>query len=168
MSDRTDPITLVLSRVKDAKKTPNGWQGKCPAHDDNHASLTISKGNDGKALTKCQAGCTFADIAAALNLKQQDFFVKSDTAPAARKRIVATYPYVDEDGTLLYEKIRYEGKKFSQRRPDGNGGWIWNLEGIRRVPYRLPDLQNARDNDPDAWIALVEGVFLMNLNRAGV
>jgi hypothetical protein len=34
MSDRADPITLVLSRVKDAKKTPNGWQAKCPAHED--------------------------------------------------------------------------------------------------------------------------------------
>ena len=36
--------------------------------------------------------------------------------------------------------MRYEPKAFKQRRPDGHGGWIWNLDGVRRVPYRLPEL----------------------------
>jgi putative DNA primase/helicase len=31
-------------------------------------------------------------------------------------------------------------KNFRQRRSDGNGGWIWNLDGVRRVPYRLREL----------------------------
>jgi hypothetical protein len=54
--------------------------------------------------------------------------------------LVATYQYVDADGALLYEVLRYEPKTFRQRKPNGNGGWIWNLDGVRRVPYRLPDL----------------------------
>ena len=33
-----------------------------------------------------------------------------------------------------------EVKTFRQRRPDGNGGWIYNLDGVRRVLYRLPEL----------------------------
>ena len=49
---------------------------------------------------------------------------------------------------------RYSPKKFLQRRPDGNGGWHWNLEGVNRVPYRLPELLSA---DPDEWVFIPEG-----------
>src|SRR6266516_479128 len=27
---------------------------------------------------------------------------------------------------------------FRQRRPDGKGGWIWDLKGVRLVPSHLP------------------------------
>ena len=46
-------------------------------------------------------------------------------------RIVATYPYEDESGELLYEVVRYEPKHFKQRRLDGKG-WTWNLDGVRK------------------------------------
>jgi hypothetical protein len=69
-------------------------------------------------------------------------------------RIVATYDYKDEEGQLLYQVVRYEPKEFRQRRPDGRGGWIWNLEGVRRVLYRLPELLMA---NPADWIFIVEG-----------
>ena len=51
-----------------------------------------------------------------------------------------TYDYESEFGELLYQGVRFMPKGFSQRRPDGEGGWIWNLEGVERVPYRLPEL----------------------------
>ncbi len=35
-------------------------------------------------------------------------------------------------------------KDFWQRRPDGKGGWINNLQGVRRVLYRLPDVKSAQ------------------------
>jgi hypothetical protein len=64
---------------------------------------------------------------------------KSTNHPA--KRLMAkTYDYTDENGTLLFQCVRYHPKAFSQRRPDGKGGWIWNLEGVRRVLYRLPEV----------------------------
>ena len=62
-------------------------------------------------------------------------------------QIVATYPYVDEDGVLLYEVVRKEPKQFLQRRPDGNDNWVYKLNGTRRVPYRLPELL-AKSTDP--------------------
>jgi 5S rRNA maturation endonuclease (ribonuclease M5) len=55
-------------------------------------------------------------------------------------KIVATYDYTDETGNLLFQCVRYEPKDFRQRRPDGNGGFIWNLKGVRRVVYRLPEV----------------------------
>jgi putative DNA primase/helicase len=77
----------------------------------------------------------------------QRFANGQDSSPARGKakagRIVATYPYVDENGELLFKVDRFEPKTFRQRRPDGHGGWIWNLDGVRRVPYRLPEVVEA-------------------------
>jgi len=61
---------------------------------------------------------------------------------------VARYPYVDREGKLVFEVIRYLKpdceKAFRQCRPDERGGVIWNLDGIERVPYRLPKLLRAK------------------------
>jgi putative DNA primase/helicase len=62
---------------------------------------------------------------------------------ASPRTLKETYPYVDETGALLFEVVRYEPKDFRQRRPDGAGGWIWNLDGVRRVLYRLRHVLEA-------------------------
>jgi putative DNA primase/helicase len=60
------------------------------------------------------------------------------------KPILATYPYTDENGDLLFEVLRFDttnsAERFRQRQSDGKGGWIWNIGGVRRVLYRLPEL----------------------------
>jgi 5S rRNA maturation endonuclease (ribonuclease M5)/KaiC/GvpD/RAD55 family RecA-like ATPase len=75
--------------------------------------------------------------------------------PAGERRIVAAYPYTDEAGSLLFEVVRFEPKDFRQRRPDGRGGHIWNLKGVRLVPYRLPEVVEALSLDHVVF--LVEG-----------
>jgi hypothetical protein len=72
----------------------------------------------------------------------------TQNAESARSsRIVATFDYRDLEGRLLYQSCRKEpgpnGKKktFVQRRPDDQDGWIYNMEGVELVPYRLADLQ---------------------------
>jgi Family of unknown function (DUF5906) len=72
----------------------------------------------------------------------------SDPPPAPKngggKPLIASYPYHDEDGVLLFEVVRFDTadneERFRQRRPDGKGGWIANIKGVRRVLYRLPEL----------------------------
>jgi putative DNA primase/helicase len=59
------------------------------------------------------------------------------------KRIVATYGYADAKGELLFEVVRYDPKGFAQRRPDGKGGWLWSLEGVPRVLYKLTEVLQA-------------------------
>ncbi len=73
---------------------------------------------------------------------------------ATNRRIEATYDYLDVNGQRLYQVVRFVPKTFRQRRPDGNGGWTWSLNGTRRVPYRLPELL-ASDNR--ATVYLPEG-----------
>ena len=70
------------------------------------------------------------------------------------------FDYRDETGTVVYQVERTDyyddrKKKFLQRRPDGNGGWIWNLDGVHPVPYRLPELLEALAHD--RTIVIVEG-----------
>ena len=54
---------------------------------------------------------------------------------------------------MLFQVCRFEPKDFRQRRPDGNGGWIWSVKGVRHVPYRLPQIL---END-DRVLCIVEG-----------
>jgi hypothetical protein len=70
-----------------------------------------------------------------------------------RRRVIAKFDYTDEAGALLYQCLKYEPKGFSQRRPDGAGGWVNNLSDVRRVPYHLPDLIAH----PDASVICCEG-----------
>jgi 5S rRNA maturation endonuclease (ribonuclease M5) len=78
-----------------------------------------------------------------LGLEMSDLFPPKCNGNRPERKIVATYPYTDENGRLLFEVVRFDPKDFAQRRPDGKGGWVWNLEGVRRVLYRLPDVLKA-------------------------
>jgi hypothetical protein len=70
------------------------------------------------------------------------------------RRVVGTYDYHDAGRKLVYQTLRYEPKDFRQRRPDGKRGWIWNLDGVPRVLYRLPQLIAAPKDRP---VYIVEG-----------
>jgi hypothetical protein len=83
-----------------------------------------------------------------------------------RREPAATYDYADEGGELLSQVVRYEPRGFRQRRPDGRGGWIWNLQGVRRVPYRLPELLEALGAEQTIFIAEGEK-DVDNLHRLG-
>jgi predicted P-loop ATPase len=74
--------------------------------------------------------------------------------------IVTTYDYVDEQGELLFQVARYfdpatGNRDFRQRHKDGNGQWVDNIKGVRRVPYRLPELLEALANEHRVYV--VEG-----------
>lgn len=113
---------------------------KCPAHEDRNPSLSVTEGRDGSTLLKCHAGCDTERIVAAAGRTMADLYVDVGNG---RGQIIATYDYVDETGTLLYQVCRYFPKAFKQRCPDGAGGWTWNLNGVRRVLYRLPQLRTT-------------------------
>ena len=57
-----------------------------------------------------------------------------------KSRPVALYPYVDAQGRLLFEKLRYEPKRFVQRRPLGDGKYEYKLGNVAKPLYRLPEV----------------------------
>lgn len=146
--------TPALTRVLDALGATTGhhprgggrqYYSRCPAHPDNNPSLSITDSED-RVLVKCQAGCATDDILAQLNLTYADLFheqrIPDRNHTNGHRTVVAEYPYRDEEGNLLYVAVRYQPKDFRQKRPD-SGGWAWNMQGVRRVPYRLPELIQA-------------------------
>ena len=122
-----------------ARPSGDGWSAKCGAHPDRNASLSIGAGRNGGVVIKCHAGCDIEDVVAAAGLTMLDLAPEAAPRPPTRRQ-VATYPYTDEAGDLLFEAVRYDPKDFRQRHPNGNGGWTWNMNGTRRVPYKLPEL----------------------------
>jgi putative DNA primase/helicase len=159
-SIRADEI--LLDQLENVKKTASGWTARCPAHDDNRASLSVSIGDDGKTLIHCHAGCTAEQIVGKLGLTMRDLMPNSNDNGRKHGKhhaketgeIVATYNYRDEKGVLLYQSVRMVPKHFFQRRPKQSGGWINELGDVRRVLYRLPELLAA---DPAATVYIVEG-----------
>jgi putative DNA primase/helicase len=144
----------------------------CPFHQDKTPSLSVDAV---RGIWKCHAGCgqggliefemrfstcehdaAIANIAGVCGLQQQRIF---NAAPEA------VYPYCDEDGNVLFEKLRYPGKRFSQRMKDSTGRWIYNLADARKVLYNLPDVITANlvfvtegEKDADNLKTAVQGV----------
>ena len=63
------------------------------------------------------------------------------------------------------QRALFEPKDFRQRRPDGKGGWLWNMKGVRRVVYHLADIR-VRLSDPECIAHrrehnLVDDVFVV-------
>jgi len=139
-------IQELLKRLSGVRQDRKEWKAICPAHDDHDPSLAIKEGDDGKILLCCRAGCATESIVTKLGLKMADLFPDRTVAKrAAKGRMVANYDYMDESGKPLFQSVRYEPKNFSQRRPDPEkpAQWIWNLNGVRLVLYRLPELKAA-------------------------
>ena len=97
-------------------------------------------------------------------LRREGLLATPQVVGRPRPRIVEAYPYCDENGELLFQVVRYDPKRFAQRRPDGRGGWIWNLQDTRRVPYLLPNLVKAVTDDETIYIP--EGEKDVNSLRA--
>src|ERR1035441_5827571 len=83
---------------------------------------------------------------------------------------IASYDYTDAAGELIFQSVRYDPRGFSQRRPDGQGAWIYDLDGIQKVPYRLPKVLAANvvyivEGEKD--VHTVEGLGLVGTCNPG-
>ncbi len=142
---------------KCGKKAGGGYLTHCPAHPDKTPSLSVSDVN-GKTLCNCLAACSQEVVSEAL--KNRGLFL-SDNGGKPRFIVDKAYDYQDFTGKLIFQVCRSASKDFRQRRPDGAGGWLWNMKGVVRIPYRLPELIKADtvyivegEKDADNLVAL--------------
>ena len=104
-----------------------------------------STGGDAIDLIRFANGC---DYKAAFDWLRSNGYEQFLGEPATPKKIVKEYDYEDESGTCVSQAVRFEPKDFRQRRPDGNGGWIW--KGPERpVPYKLKFRSYLKNGSPD-------------------
>ena len=114
-------IQDFVSRLHSARGRNGRYSARCPAHDDKHASLSVTESNDGKILLKCHAGCTAEQIVSAMGLELSDLFMQESRPPAACSANgsnahygsnAVVYDYEDTDGNIIAKKLRYPNKSF--------------------------------------------------------
>lgn len=183
---QSEPVSKLLSRLNNVREVNGQWMASCPCRDDDETpSLAIKVGDNDEALVYCHRGLCDANKifqSCGLDLVKDGFARPNDddferkrksfksatttnispvSAPKTKRKLIKVYEYQDEDGNVLYEKLRYQhedGKKsFAHRRPDPEnpGGYLYNLNNTRKVLYRLPELLKLISEDETVW--LVEG-----------
>lgn len=148
------------------------WRGPCPVHQGKRDSFAVNPTN-GQAFchSACGRGWTMVELERELghatSLQEAAKSIRAlvggdDALKNGAKRLLATYPYVDEDSKLLYEVLRFHPKTFSQRRPLPSGKWDYKLSDVRRVLFRLPKILQAEE------VFIVEGEKdVITLERLG-
>jgi hypothetical protein len=129
----------------------------CPCHHDRDPSLYVREGDNGSPLVTCHVcGAHLPEVCDALGLRVGDY-LPARGRDNGRPLIVATYPYRDEEGRLLFEVCRRTDKQFPVRQPDPSAadGWATHIRGVRRVVYRLPELRAEAERGGTAIV--VEG-----------
>jgi len=175
-------LDSVLSRFKSVRRVKGGWTACCPAHDDRHASLSISAGDDGRVLLHCHAGCDTSAILAAVGMKLADLFPpKTGAAPNRNSKLASGGRTFATAKDAVAELERRHGKRSAvwtlpRRRGDPVGLVVrWDLSDgnkdirpVSRYPdgwrvaampeprplYRLPELLLA---DAEKPVVVVEG-----------
>lgn len=145
-----DKISIYYEReLQSVKWNGNKGIALCPFHEDTKPSLSV---NSETGLHYChgcgEKGSIFDFHAKKYGLSFSEALKEladfAGITETKKKKIIATYDYTDEAGNLIFQVVRYEPKGFSQRRPDGSGGHIYNLEGVTTVPYNLPEIFKAK------------------------
>jgi hypothetical protein len=145
--EKTYPANIgeILNKLESVKKIGTAeWQFSCmlDGHKTPKGHGTIKDCGD-KAVIFCHGNPDHNHEAYCQYLGYRSLTYNKEPRKKEASQIVATYDYHDEKGQLLYQVVRYQPKDFRQRRPDGKGGWTWNIEGVKRVIYHLPDITKA-------------------------
>jgi hypothetical protein len=155
----TDPLReRVLPLLENVRASNGSFMARCPAHEDNRASLSVGVGKDQPVVFHCHAGCDSEDVLAKLGLTWTELSAPRDERPREEWTpagpATAVYDYTDEHGTLLFQVLRTADKQFRQRVPDrtAKSGWTWRLGETRRVLYRLPAVVQAAAEGREVWI----------------
>ncbi len=74
MRSEAASIQRALDCLEHVRRSGAGWTARCPGHDDRKDSLSIGKGNDGRVLLNCHAGCEVETVVSALGLVMADLF----------------------------------------------------------------------------------------------
>jgi hypothetical protein len=180
-------------------KNSHEWRGPCPACGGSEYATKFSI-DVREQRANCFGGCgcqgdiiaivrhiddlSFDDAVTKLVGPCPQSDGKASDARVDWKHPEAEFDYRDENGTLLYQNVRYPvlaadgsrrlsrkgkpDKRFIHRRPDGNGQWIYKqaLAGVRRVPYRLPELKASLDADRTVPVFISEGEAKADLIRS--
>jgi AAA domain len=154
-------VDEVLERLEGVRRSGKGWSARCPCrNDDRNPSLTVGVGEEGQVLLHCQRGnaCDVDEICTAMGLHVRDLWPEAQGVES-KLILQETYPYTDEHGELLFQKLRFfdesTGRKTFRQRRQVNGNWVYDLGDTPKVLYNLPMVIRAVAEGTEVWV--VEG-----------
>lgn len=127
------------------KRSDYQYMSLCPAHDDTKHSLWSILNEDGVIGLQCKAGCTASQVVEALGFKMNFLYGVA--------RVVAIFEYVNLEGELVCQEIKYEKSalnKNSVRQPTGKkppNQWNNSAKGLKRVIQNIHSVVRANPND---------------------
>ncbi len=171
-TNTSNPIQRVLDALRvighEPKQSGTGWMCRCPAHDDRNPSLSITPGDDGRALLKCHAGCTTESVIEAIGLEMRNLFPEEHPTPHTRhprpqKVTYSTahqavealerkhgprskaWTYHDAQGEPVGVMVRWDTESGKKMRPVSRNGAGWFIGGMPepRPLYGLAELLKA-------------------------
>lgn len=140
-----DPYENVLVHLHVSRRRGDRAECICPAHDDNKASLSVSRGTDQPVVMSCHAGCTTKSVMTAIGLSMTALM-------GGEPHVAAVYTYSSAEGKPLYQVERWVPKTF---RPKLLSGAYTRPRPAEEVLYRLPEVLKAKANADTVY--LVEG-----------
>lgn len=153
----SDRLQTILSRLKGVKKVgPNTYRAYSPLRDEKEPSLYITKKDNGYILMNDRGGGDTKATLTKIGLTMRILFPDDGSAgsgpkgPDPERKVDAIYQYLDKNGKLVAEKVRYTNKTFFWRskKPDGS----YDYHKPKNVP-----LYNGTVLEKAEAVFLVEG-----------
>ncbi|MDB6103482.1 MAG: hypothetical protein JWO52_3481 [Gammaproteobacteria bacterium] len=149
----------VAALLNKARRTPNGFNACCPAHDDKNPSLFIADGKDGGLAMVCYAGCQYRDIAKALESLGAQVTNRNEGIPEEHFQLGEYHQhwdYRDITGRVTMRICRWQqpgGRKDIRPLVLTDDGWKWQHHPNPRPLFQLDRLAA----DPEKPVIVVEG-----------
>lgn len=152
---RNPILTFLQSYGLEFKKKGGEHYAVCPFHGDKSPSFRVNETKQTWFCDPCGIGGSVIDFV----VKRHGLDVKGALqrlsgeleargargAGPVKESLVCSYPYTDANGKLLFEVCRFVPKTFRQRHKGPDGAWVYNMQGVTRVLYRLPEITAAAD-----------------------
>lgn len=150
----------IAKQLGNAKKANGQWVASCPVpghgkgNGDKNPSLSISINDDGKPLFHCHGGCTQEDVFNTIKdmrllpeLEERPDPL-ANIKPLPQIKFDQEWEYQDENRTTVFVKQRMKigdsGKTYRLYKVDPDGRRHPTLGDARIVPYKLPELLDAK------------------------
>ena len=152
-----DRLWTILSRLKGVKEVgENTYRAYSPLRDEKEPSLCITKKDNGYILMNDRGGGDTKATLTKIGLTMRILFPDGGSSGSEPKgsdperKVAAIYQYLDKNGELVAEKVRYTNKTFFWRSKKPDGSYDYHK------PENVP-LYNGMVLEKAEAIFLVEG-----------
>jgi hypothetical protein len=145
------PVDHVLKRLEGVRQCNGAWKALCPAHADREPSLSVSEGDDGRALVKCFSGCSNESIVEALGLRMRDLFPESNGKGSP-----------GSEGGTVDQALKYRWERYTPQSSKGSFSFSspYREESEYVPPSRLPRAQRFSEmGEPEPRRYLIDGLL---------